>query len=223
MRQEFTQEIKNVIKGYFQDIHTVMPGKVVSFDPDTCEATISPIAKYRKPDGSLIDFPEISEVPVFFMQSAAQVASIVYPIRPDDECLLFVSEQALDQWRTGAESMTDLRFDISNAIAVVGFFAHPNPLVKRSHDNESIIIQCGDTFIELCDGTIKLNTTNTDVDKPTTDTTIDGKRNSIAHNMHNYETGTTTISISLDGQLGTIRMTTFNKDTGEVTGIFSMP
>ena len=158
MKQEFTQELKNYLRDYLQDIHTVLPGEIVSFDAGKCEATVKPTAKYWKPNKTKLDFPDLFEVPVFFPQGIAQGATIVYPVRPGDECMIFFTEQALDQWRTGAETDTDLRFDISNAIALVGLFSVPNPHVKRSDVNESIIIQRAETFIEFFDGKIEIET-----------------------------------------------------------------
>ena len=158
MKQEFTQKITNYLTDYMQDIHTVLPGKIVSFDAGKCEATVKPTAKYWKPDKTKIDFPNIFEVPVFFMQGIAQGATIVYPVRPGDECMIFFAEQALDQWRAGAGSETDLRFDMTNAIAVVGLFSTPNPHVARSDANESIIVQRANTYIELFDAKIDVYT-----------------------------------------------------------------
>ena len=158
MYQEFTQEMKNLMETFQQNIHTVLPGKIVKFDADKCEAQVTPTAKFWKPDATKIDYPDIFEVPVFFIQGIGQKVTITHVIKPDDECMLFFFEQALDQWRTKAESDTDLRFDISNAVAVVGFFAKPNPLVKRACDNESIIIQREETFVELFDKKIEIYT-----------------------------------------------------------------
>jgi len=158
MRQEYTQAIKTMLEDFLRDVHTAFPGKIVSFDPDRCEATVSPTAKYRRPDDKQIDFPDIFHVPIFFMQGIGQTATIVHPVRKDDECLIFIPEQALDLWRTGAESPTDLRFDITNAIALVGFFSQPNPLVRRAHDNESIIIQRENSYVELFDKRIEIDT-----------------------------------------------------------------
>ena len=141
MLQEYTQAMKDLIADKIRDIHTVIPGKIVSFDPDKCEASIQPLAKYKKPNGSMMDFPQLNEVPILFPQSAGQTATIVYPVRPDDYCLVFVSEQTLDTWRTDAESGIDLRFDLSNAVAVVGLFVKPNPLVKEACGDNSLIIE----------------------------------------------------------------------------------
>ena len=158
MRQEFTQGIKDAYHTNMQDIHTVVPGKILSFDPDKQEAQIKPTAKYRKPDDSLIDFPNLNHVPVFFPQGMGQTATIVWKVKEGDECFLFFSEQALDLWRTGAESETDLRFDLTNAFAFVGLFPKPNPLVRRAYDNESIIIQRQETFTEWFDKKIEVYT-----------------------------------------------------------------
>ena len=158
MRQEFTQELKNIYHSNMQDVHTTVPGKILTFDPDKCEAKIQPIAKYRLPDDSTLDFPDLFHVPVFFMQSHDQTATIVYPVKPGDACVIFFSEQALDQWRTGAESKTDLRFDLTNAYAIVGMPSQPNPHVRRAYDNESIIVQRESTFIELFDKRIEVHT-----------------------------------------------------------------
>jgi hypothetical protein len=39
--QEFTQEIKNFVHDILQEVHTIIPGRVVSFDPNRCEASVS--------------------------------------------------------------------------------------------------------------------------------------------------------------------------------------
>ena len=68
-----------------RDVHTATPGKIVSFDADKCEVTVLPFARFKKPDGTMTDFPAVSHVPVYFMQGAAQGATIVFPVKKDDE------------------------------------------------------------------------------------------------------------------------------------------
>ena len=158
MIQEFTQEIKNRVYDMLREVHTVIPGEIIDFNPDKVEATVLPFGKYKKTDGSMLDFPKIFEVPVFFPQSFGQTATVVYPVKPKDYCLLFIAEQTLDIWRTSAASNTDLRFDLTNAIALVGLFAQPNPLVRRAHDNESIIVQRENSYAEILDKRIEIYT-----------------------------------------------------------------
>jgi len=141
MLQEFTQELKNLTGDTLRDLHTVLPGRVVSFDPSKCEASVQPYGKYKMPSGAMMDFPQLNEVPVYTMQGSAQTAVFVYPIKSGDECLLFFAEQTLETWRHGAQSNTDLRFDLSNAVAVVGMFAKPSPLVKEACDDNAVIVE----------------------------------------------------------------------------------
>ena len=149
MIQEFTQEIKNMVLDRLRDVHTILPGKIVAFDPDRCEASILPYGKYKKPDGSMIDFPQLNEVPVYIMQGSGQAATVVYPVKPDDECIVLFSEQTLETWRTKAESHTDLRFDLSNATAIIGMFAKPNPLMIQAVEQDALIIDRNGTRITL--------------------------------------------------------------------------
>ena len=159
MLAEFTQELKNLTQDTLRGIHTALPGKVDSFDATQCRASVVPYGKFRKPDGSYIDFPKLANVPVYIMQGSGQTATIAYPIKSGDECLLLFSEQTLDVWETGASSNTDLRFDLSNAIAIVGLFAKPNPLVKTACDNDALIIEKDGQSIMLSSSavTMKVN------------------------------------------------------------------
>ncbi len=141
MLQELTQEVKNNIADMIRDMHTMIPARVISFDPLKCEASILPYGKFKMPDNSLMDFPKLNEVPVYVIQGSEQTAVITYPIKPGDECIVMFAEQALDTWRTKAESQTDLKFDLSNAIAIIGMFSRPTPLIKEACEDNSLIIE----------------------------------------------------------------------------------
>ena len=158
MKQEYLYEIKNLLRDVITDIHTVVPGRVVHFDPDRCEAEVEPLAHFRKPDCTFLKFPNIHEVPIKFPEAMEQTVTITWCIKPGDYVNIYFTEQSLDTWRTGAEPTTDLRFDLSNAYAVPGFFSRPNPLVRRAYDNESIIIQRKNSFVELFDKKIEVET-----------------------------------------------------------------
>ena len=152
MLQEFTQELKNVVLDILRGVHTVIMGKIVTYDPDKNLASILPDGKFKKPDGSMMDYPKLNKVPVYIMQGSEQTATFVYPIKKDDECIILFSEQALDTWLTKAKSDTDLKFDLSNAVAVVGMFAKPNPLIKEACKDNSIIIEKDGERVRLHDG-----------------------------------------------------------------------
>ena len=111
MMQEFVQEIQNTVQRGLRGIHTAMPGRIVSFDAAKGIATVKPAMKFKKPDGKTMDFPQVTGVPVVFPQGAGQGATIAFPVKPGDGCLLVVAEQSLDYWQYGQETSTDLAFD----------------------------------------------------------------------------------------------------------------
>lgn len=153
MVQEFTQEVKNTISELLRDIHTAIPGKIVKYYPDKCEVEILPYGKFQKPDGSFIDYPQLNHIPILFPQSCGQDCAIVYPIKPGDECLVLVQEQTLDIWRgAGSESNNDLRFDLTNAAAIVGMFAKPQPLAQEAQNGDKLIIQKNNHRIHIAPG-----------------------------------------------------------------------
>lgn len=118
MMQEFVQEIQNTVQRGLRGIHTAMPGRIVSFDAAKGIATVKPAMKFKKPDGKTMDFPQVTGVPVVFPQGAGQGATIAFPVKPGDGCLLVVAEQSLDYWQYGQETSTDLAFDMTNAICI---------------------------------------------------------------------------------------------------------
>jgi hypothetical protein len=142
MLGEFTQEVKNTITELLHGVHTAIPGKIVKYDPAKCEAEILPYGKFQKPNGEYLDYPQINHVPILFQQSCGQDFTIVYPVNPGDECLILAQEQTLDVWRgSGAESDNDLRFDLTNAVAIIGLYSKPQALAREAQSGDKLIIQ----------------------------------------------------------------------------------
>jgi cytoskeletal protein CcmA (bactofilin family) len=156
MMQEFVEQAKKLMADMVNQIHTALPGSIVSFDPEKGLATVLPTGKFRKPDGAMMDFPPISGVPVLFPQACAQGASIVFPIKEGDGCLLIISEQALDFWMYGSESKAGLKYDLTNCIAIPGLFATANPLIKEACGQDAIIIDRNGNRIMLSNDNITI-------------------------------------------------------------------
>ena len=147
MLQEFANQINKTVQKAIGGVHTAMPGKIVAFDMETCLATVQPMEKFKKPDGSSIDFPQISGVPIVFPQSTN--AAIAWGIQPGDGCLLIFAESALDYWMYGKETDTVLKFDLSNAIAIPGLSASGNPVMQKACRENAVFIQCGKTELAI--------------------------------------------------------------------------
>lgn len=153
---EFVEQVKQTVDSMLAQVHTCAPGKIVSFDPDTCQATVLPAMKIKKPNGEMLEYPQITGVPVLFPQSSAQGTTIAYPVKVGDGCLVLFSEQALDQFLYQRDTGTDLRFDLSNAVAIVGIFAKGNSAMKKACANSSVIIQNGGVSLEVSSGGVTI-------------------------------------------------------------------
>lgn len=149
MLQEFVQEVTNTVQKNLQGVHTAFPGVLTSFDPETGLANVQPTMKFRKPDGSTIDYPQITGVPVVFPQSMGQKATIAYPVKAGDGCLVIVSEQSIDYWMYGQETETDLAFDLSNSICFVGMFVPANTVMQDACNQNAVIVDVDGTRLTI--------------------------------------------------------------------------
>lgn len=144
MMQELVQQIKNLVDDMIGQMHTALPGKILKFDVEKCQALVQPIGRFKKPDGAFIDLPQIANVPIVFMQSAGQQATVAYPIEKGDGCLLLFAEQALDYWLLGnsGDTKADLKFDLTNCIAIPGLFSAANNVIQEACRKRAVIIEC---------------------------------------------------------------------------------
>ena len=113
--------------------------------------------KFKKPDGKTMDFPQVTGVPVVFPQGAGQGATIAFPVKPGDSCLLVVAEQSLDYWQYGQETSTDLAFDMTNAICIPGLFAQGNPVVADACAQNAVIVDVKGTRLTVKGGSVTIS------------------------------------------------------------------
>lgn len=149
MMQEFVQQITETVKRGIRGIHTAMPGRILAFDPNKCVAAVQPAMKFKKPDGSTINFPQITGVPVVFPQGAGRNATVAFPVKAGDGCLIVIAEQSLDYWQYGQETGTDLAFDMTNAICIPGLFAQANEAVRDACSKNAVVIDVHGTRITV--------------------------------------------------------------------------
>lgn len=157
MMQEFVQQVTDTAKGIMEGMHTAIPGVVVSFDVSTCMATIQPKMKFRKPDGSTIDYPNISGVPVVIPQSAGQNATVAFPIKAGDSGLIIAAEQSLDYWMYEQETSTNLHFDLTNGVFIPGLFNKPNKVLAEATNSNAVIIDVNGTRATVMSGLVKID------------------------------------------------------------------
>ena len=98
-------------RDFFSSLHCALPGKVLSFDPETRTAEIQPAVK----QGSLT-YPLLSGVPVFM--------PVPFDVKPGDACLVVFADIDIDAWMASGEAELPLstrRHSLSDGFAFVGF------------------------------------------------------------------------------------------------------
>ncbi len=153
MMQEFVDQINKSARrdgGYAHG----PAGEIKSYDPDKGVATVLPKAKFTKPDGGMMDFPEISGVPVMF--PAEQNVTIAWPIKKGDGCLLVFSEQALDYWMYGKETGHQAEVRLDQRHCHSNLTSGGNSTMKLACDEDAVAIAAGDTKAKITPKTAEL-------------------------------------------------------------------
>ena len=149
MLQEFVEAIDRLVQDKICDIHTAVPAEVVEFNQDDCTVDVLPRAKMITSKGKQFDYPRLNNVPLLFPCGAGLESTIVFPVKKGDGCLLIFSEQALDCWRNNGFASAEMKFDLSNAIAIPGLFANPSPDTREASLTDSIIIRNGANKVSI--------------------------------------------------------------------------
>ena len=149
MMQDFIDAIEKTVADHINDLHTAIPAEIVDVNYDDGTVDVLPKAKINLASGEEIEYPQINDVPVLFPCGMSKDAVIVYPLNRGDECLLVFCEQSLDYWRSSGVTSSEMKFSLSNAIAIPGLFAKPTSDIREAVKNNSIIIRNGNKKISL--------------------------------------------------------------------------
>lgn len=141
--------INTAIDTKLKDVHTMLPGQIINFDPIEQLADIQPQMK-RNIDGELLNLPVLSQVPIRFLKSGA--FSISFPLTEGDEVGIFILERSIDNWLEdgGIQAPNDIRkFDLSDAYAVPILYSQANKIENFDPDNMVIGNTANDTKITI--------------------------------------------------------------------------
>ena len=147
------EAIRGVIEKRLVDLHTTLPGKVVSYDPSTQKATVQIQLQRKYWDGSLVTIPPIPAVPVVWPRGKGGQIHIHWKLEAGDDVVLHFAERSLDNWKTqgGISNPDDTRkFTFSDAFAVPGGSAFPDAFAVT--DPEALEVVFGTTAIQLYEG-----------------------------------------------------------------------
>lgn len=128
-----SNEVKDIIKGWMDkrvnNIHTSMPGSIVSYNPGTNRASVQPNGSFKAQDGRNVRYPIVHNVPIQFPMGQGGTAGITFPINPGDGCLLVFSETQNDDFLSGNKGDSpDVRnHSLNDAIAIPGVYPGAAP------------------------------------------------------------------------------------------------
>jgi hypothetical protein len=110
-------------------MHTVVVGKVESYDAQKNEADVKPVVSQRFNDGTSEEFPVLMGCPV--IQPEFGAFNIKAELKKGQEVLLLVNERSIDEWfvtgNSPVEATDPRRFDLSDAFVLGGVRNGTNP------------------------------------------------------------------------------------------------
>lgn len=117
--------LRLALRSHAAQLHVALPGRVESFDPEKCRASVKPLLQgaHVQEDGTDLaaSLPVLPNVPVLF--PGAGGFRVTFPIQVGDTVLLVFSDRALDGWleRGGEVDPQDGRkHHLTDAVAIPG-------------------------------------------------------------------------------------------------------
>ena len=128
------------IEQYAASLNTAIPGRIITYDPETQKATVQPTIQRVLNSGDTITPQPISGVPVLFPSGNTGVMS--FPIVPNDKVLLVFSQRSIDRWVFGkGEDPINPRdrrkHDRADCVAIPGLYPYNRAL--GSYQTQTVI------------------------------------------------------------------------------------
>lgn len=155
-----TDIIRNSIYSILNNVHTCMPGIIVSYDASTNKAIVQPALNKNFVAGEM-EMPILENVPIIFPSSGN--FNMSFPVNSGDYVLLLFSERSIDLWlNTGGQVTPNDRrkFDLSDAIAIPGLKPF-NSDFSYNNGNDFSINFNGSSILIKPDGSVVINTSST--------------------------------------------------------------
>lgn len=177
------QDVQNAqIEERLKQVHTSMPGIIVSFDPGTQVAEVQPSIKRMFTKKGPVDLPLCVDVLCAF--PGGKRFYLTYPVEPGDECILIFSERCIDLWYLEGDTQEpdDYRMhDMSDAMAIVGINNLTKPIEDFQMDGIEIRSPLRESFVKVKEDTIEVfASVLVDVKAPTITATATGTINASA-------------------------------------------
>lgn len=149
--EQSANEIKTVIKGWISqatnNLHTALPGKVVSYSAGTNRASVQPVGSFKTDDGRNIPYPVIHNVPIQFPTGQGGSAGITFPVSAGDGCLLIFQESQTDDFLGKGDSADPRKHSLNDCIAIPGVY--PNAVPANVSNPSDVCLFQGGSLLKL--------------------------------------------------------------------------
>ena len=132
----------------FSTLRVSMPGIIEEYDYKTRKCSVKIDMQELYEDGSELDYPVITNVPV--MLSCSGGASMIMPIRRGDSCLILFADRNIDSWLLGVSGRapkTMRMHSINDAVVLMGLM--PFKTLSAAKNNDDLLISYEDSEITL--------------------------------------------------------------------------
>jgi hypothetical protein len=163
------------IEARLLDVHTCMPGAIVSYDATKKTATVKPAIQRLYRSKGYVDLPTLVDCPVCFPSGGG--FTLTFPLVAGDECVLYFSERAIDLWW-------------QNGIGLGDGQAQP-PAEYRTHDLSDAFVQVGVSSVPNVPGNISTTAVELRSTTNASKVSIDGSGNVLVN-----ATGAVTVAAS---------------------------
>lgn len=148
MRDTLSDLLRAAINSALSEVHTCLPGRIEDYDHTTQKASVLPLLSRRLRTGEEEGRPVVSCVPVVFPRCGG--ASLTFPVKKGDGCLLVFSERSLDAWldQGGVVAPDDpRRHDITDCIAIMGLY--PFSEASPQDNNTDVLLKYNSANIRI--------------------------------------------------------------------------
>lgn len=156
-RQRYADDIETMethLDGRQAQIHTMLPGRIVSYDPSKMTASVQIAVQgvHQQLDGTkqAVTIQPVSDVPVHFPGGGGH--TMTFPIKKDDECMVVFASRNIDAWHQqgGIQQPPDFRMhDINDCFVLVGTRSQPRVLPNVNPNAVQLRSDNGAVYIEM--------------------------------------------------------------------------
>jgi hypothetical protein len=144
--------IKDMVQGELRKVHTMCPGKVLSYDAATQTAKVELLVKkrYKDPETDEIVYDRaliIPQCPVAFPSGGG--FSITFPLQEGDAVVVLFAERSLSEWKaspnnTPQEPFDGRVFNASDAIVIPGAPSPSRPLAGNATASNAVVVKAAE-------------------------------------------------------------------------------